>query len=526
MKRKKIVRRKKSSFPVVLHLVYIVPLSLVLLVIVAAIWGSVAGTDRGPDFNVPGNDLTIFRTVNNLSCHPQNPLLMELPVYNLYNPDGLPTTNDPAIITKLNNNGVKGYCVSMHAQADPNVVGIQVGSPDWTNTYNRPKIPYRHYLIYEFPNPAYCDQTLNPSCKLSKFSGKYIHWEGYTNIFEIAIGSGGEVWYPKDRIGAMTIGQNKLPTYPEVLGTKNGTTIRTSYIINNSNYSWQTCSAGAGVARPGDQGIPCFTFTVNGGNHTINGTTYDKVYNNPANHKDVPHTVRGKPLAYPTAMDWRNDDNWVRCKSELQSVYNTSYQDYKTRFINYVDSMSDPSITTKSPAPEVFPVIPASCEYDEYNPTIDPGRKPSVSEMTTTITASNTSQPVTVIDQTASPTPTPALPTAVLRPSPTPTSASGDVTPPSLSITSPTNGTVFAHTVSYTTINAKASDSTGLSEVRIYLDNVLIQTCPNPVNYSVCSYFWNGLSSTSVGTHVIRAEAVDKSPHANVATASITVTRN
>jgi len=496
---------------------------------------AVLPAERGTDLDVPGVDLTIYRTVNTLSCHPQNPLMHELPLYILHDPNALPKNqpNDilPAIKDRFIRQGQKGYCVGVHAQADPNVVGKNVGQMDHTGEYQRPKIPYRHYLVYEFPNPAYCDRALDPTCTPSKFSGRYIHWEGFTKIFEIAVGSGGEVWYPKDRIGGMAIGQSKMPTYPEIIGQKDGQNIWGSYVINNSNFYWQTCAGGAGTLRPGDEGLPCFTFNVNGANHIFNGQLVEKIWNNPANFYNIPHTVKGKPLNYPTAQNWITSDTWVRCKDQLLSTYQTPYSDYISTYNSHIMTNADPAIIAKTPAPKVFPVTPPGCDYEAFSYTIDPGRKPTIAEATTAVAGGSApivTPPVATPTQTLLPTPT-SVPTPTNTPVATPTqsTAQADSTPPVTTITSPYNGYIYGATAQTTTINAKATDTSGLSDLKILIDGVVVKVCTNPLSNSVCSYYWNTLGTASKGTHSITAISTDKAtPTPNTSNTTITVTKN
>jgi len=57
-------------------------------------------------------DMTIFRTVNTLSCHPQNPLLNEVPHYVMLAPNK----------SYFDANGVKGACWAYHNEGNTNFV--------------------------------------------------------------------------------------------------------------------------------------------------------------------------------------------------------------------------------------------------------------------------------------------------------------------------------------------------------------------------------------------------------------------
>jgi len=496
----------------------------------------ISDQDRGPDYDVPGTDLTIFRTVNTLSCHPQNPVLHEIPLYITYNPTELPPmisgTIPQATIEKFARNNLKGYCVGVHAQADSNVVGIQVGAKDRTGTYFRNKIPHRHTLIVEVPNPDYCDPTLDTTCTIKKFSGKYLHWEGDVNMFEIAIGSGSEVWYNKDFIGQMSVGQGKMPTVPEILGTYEGKTTWGSYLSGITEQKWATCTTWAGKLRPGDEGLPCINYHFRAATHTYNGQIVDAVWNNPTNYPNIPHTPQGKPLN--NQMNWQEQDAWVKCKDRFATELGISYAEYIEASHNYSMTTANPAITVKAPNPKVFPVTPIGCDYDAHI-GFDPGQKPTAADMykitnpdqnpaptvEPTLTPSITATPtpvVTITEPTVTPTPSPTQ-TPIATATPTPTaSVPSEFIPPVTTITFPKNGQIFSKWQTYTSIEAKATDASGIAQITISIDNNQVATCLNAIK---CSYYWGELKNATAGTHTITATSTDRAN--NTSTTTVTV---
>lgn len=90
--------------------------------------------------------------------------------------------------------------------------------------------------------------------------------------------------------------------------------------------------------------------------------------------------------------------------------------------------------------------------------------------------------------------------------------SSVDVTPPTVSIGNPANGSTVNGNVS---ISVNASDNVGLSNVSLYVDGVLKATGNGPLSYT-----WNSKKSAS-GTHAIQAVANDTA--GNSSTQSIQV---
>ena len=94
-----------------------------------------------------------------------------------------------------------------------------------------------------------------------------------------------------------------------------------------------------------------------------------------------------------------------------------------------------------------------------------------------------------------------------------------DTTPPTVTITKPTDGSVLKGTK--ITIQASVSDGSGVASIELFIDSVSKKVCSNT---TTCSY--SGSSSGLIlGTHTIQATAIDKSPNANTASVSITVTK-
>jgi hypothetical protein len=96
-------------------------------------------------------------------------------------------------------------------------------------------------------------------------------------------------------------------------------------------------------------------------------------------------------------------------------------------------------------------------------------------------------------------------------------STTSDITPPTVSITSPTAGSTVAGTV---TVQANASDNVGVSSVSYYLDSstTAFATVASPYSAS-----WN-TASVANGSHTITAVAVD--PTGNAGSSKVTVSVN
>lgn len=128
----------------------------------------------------------------------------------------------------------------------------------------------------------------------------------------------------------------------------------------------------------------------------------------------------------------------------------------------------------------------------------------SVSTYPITETVTNTSEP---IYQSAV-----SLSITILSP---------DTTPPSVAITSPSDGAVISGK-SNISISASASDESGIAQIDILFDGSVLKTCYNTIS---CSARKSG-KSVSAGAHIISAQATDNGgPVANTASASVTVTK-
>lgn len=93
-----------------------------------------------------------------------------------------------------------------------------------------------------------------------------------------------------------------------------------------------------------------------------------------------------------------------------------------------------------------------------------------------------------------------------------------DTTPPSISITSPTNGATIPYTSSTVIISATSTDETALAGVTFYLDG---QAATSEITSSPFTYIWN-TTTTSSGVHSFSAVARDSSN--NFATSTISLT--
>ena len=94
-----------------------------------------------------------------------------------------------------------------------------------------------------------------------------------------------------------------------------------------------------------------------------------------------------------------------------------------------------------------------------------------------------------------------------------------DMALPTIAITSPANGAQVSN--GKVTIQALAADASGIAKVEFYIDNALKATDAS----SPYSYNWNVNKSVSAGTHTITVRAYDNVSPANMAAATITVTK-
>ncbi len=95
-----------------------------------------------------------------------------------------------------------------------------------------------------------------------------------------------------------------------------------------------------------------------------------------------------------------------------------------------------------------------------------------------------------------------------------------DTTPPVVTITKPLNGTIVSR--GSMKIAASASDASGIAQIRVLLDGIVLNTC-----YGTTACLASAsVSSLSIGTHTITVEATDNGgPVANTSFSSVTITK-
>jgi len=349
-----------------------------------SVFAELAENLRGPDpKTITGRnmDLTVYRTVNTLSCHPQNPLLTAFSYfpYNLKGKVPLMISFNPD--RAFQNITQKGYCVSMHMAEYADIFKKypvplptpRTGEPWPTHPPGvRPPIPWRHFVVMEFPNPSY-DPTVAQSakCKSGQLSdtdpdkfkcGKYIHWEGMVaNVNSSKSGADGisirETWhlfgYRNNWFGGIDAWNNIMKfNYKEY--TPTGTSTPQSLLdFDEAVVNFKTCegvtnSNEATLRRPGDINLPCYTYSVSLNADSIGDTTHGKVYWNPTHYTDIPHNKYG----YVTSTD----KSWVKCLDRLPVNY------FKQTISEDGNDANDSGFGSKNPPP-VFPVVPEGCDY-------------------------------------------------------------------------------------------------------------------------------------------------------------------
>lgn len=113
---------------------------------------------------------------------------------------------------------------------------------------------------------------------------------------------------------------------------------------------------------------------------------------------------------------------------------------------------------------------------------------------------------------------------STIMPTPSPTSVPGaDITSPSVTITSPSDGYKLS-TKNALKINAKAADTSGISEMRIYLDGTLLKVCSGATSCSI-SLTTSYIKTLYFGPHSVDVTAIDKSLNKNVGMQLRTVVR-
>lgn len=124
--------------------------------------------------------------------------------------------------------------------------------------------------------------------------------------------------------------------------------------------------------------------------------------------------------------------------------------------------------------------------------------------------------PVTTTTPTTTPT-TASTPTTT--PTPTTTSNTTDKTPPTIKVSSPTNGKTITSSV---WIGATGSDTSGIYSIEFYFDGTKVATC---TKQSTCNTTYN-TSSVTAGTHQISIKVTDNSANKNSTTTSVSVTKS
>lgn len=98
--------------------------------------------------------------------------------------------------------------------------------------------------------------------------------------------------------------------------------------------------------------------------------------------------------------------------------------------------------------------------------------------------------------------------------------AGTDVTPPLVTITSPTgSSTLSGNRIS---VSASATDASGIAKMELSIDGKVVKTCNSGA--SSCSYTWN-LAKAAVGYHTISAAAIDRSAQMNRGETQLVVTK-
>lgn len=99
-----------------------------------------------------------------------------------------------------------------------------------------------------------------------------------------------------------------------------------------------------------------------------------------------------------------------------------------------------------------------------------------------------------------------------------------DTIAPSVSISSPLNGSTLptGRNATKISINATASDQSGIKSIDIFVGSSLVKTCNGTTS---CSYSWS-YSKLKSGTYTIKAVATDKSLNLNKSSQTISVIKN
>jgi len=219
--------------------------------------------------------------------------------------------------------------------------------------------------------------------------------------------------------------------------------------------------------------------------HTLSdGTTW---YQNIVNHGYV-YSGRGENIAWGYNTAQQVFDAWRNSPSHN---YNMLYSSFKVMGI-------DRSLTAVSYNPTYPTWTNTFASIDDHTP-------PPVCGQTTTPTSSVTTAPTVF-----------ATPTPTRVPSPTPTSGPRDITPPTVSITSPADGATVIRK-SKVTITATAADDMSVQRVDFSIGGK--RKCSDSSTPYTCLWTVPNKPNT---TYVLQATAYDNSGNSSSATVSVT----
>lgn len=308
-----------------------------------------------------GTDYTVFRTVNTLSCHPQNPNINAIPGFLIFSPTGIPSGTPTT-------NASSGYCAALNMLDNPVFVGSPIGSPGRDGQGSRPAPATLHYVVIEIPNPNWAAAN-DTSCRNgtltgnAKFCGKYIHWEGLARVSTVAISSNHEAWHFNDALGAIQVGQESICEIwrsvlnkPETFTQADGTTSYAAYLNTNMceiKIAKPLITASQRPLRPNqsadpsDNALPSFSYTIKSTNTLDNYTVF-----NPTRFTDIAHDRFGN-------LTNRNDTSWVKCRESYPSGYFGPNFTPATNF--------DPATIP------ILPVAPNGCDYPSLTTAVRSG---------------------------------------------------------------------------------------------------------------------------------------------------------
>jgi len=366
----------------------------VVFLYIYSMQGQVYAGDARKDVGLYATDLTIFRTVNTLSCHPQNPFMHEVPHYLMYAPD-LQYAGAP---------NIKGACWAYHNEGNTNFLGkstlSQTGHPGTQDATNyRPASPMHHYTVMEFPNADYNpDPEVQRKCKNGElesqgqaaFCGKYIHFEGYAHMWNLSVSTGTkhEVWY----VGKQGLGIGGKHVSGFVVAGSAGLNLATNlpYTViagtikddDNANMTW-SCQ-GVDKKRLGDESRRCVSRFI--GMKSVRSLYGPKTYYaNPLLYSDIPHGRDTRHPNFPIKKNWYddpsvssddNDDNWVKCKERFSQLFGARYANYDAYTLamkEYIENrkLANGDISKMSKNVALSAYTPDVCDYPALPTTKD-----------------------------------------------------------------------------------------------------------------------------------------------------------